>query len=397
MAERSSNQNYFAFRKEATKGVVAGSPNTYLPIYANGLMTDAQLQDVNPSAGVPWARFNKIPGQRKHTGEVTTLLEPLTANNLLHMTLPLISETGAGPYTRVFGPSFTISPVSYTVDIGLGNVVARYWGVESSSFAPDIQDNEVRVKLQLAALGSFQGREIATVSTNTITLKTDYDAAPNTGLVTGDLVRIWKQSTGATLDTTITTVNGDGVTIVLGTSAAAFAAGDMIHLRPATVSFGALIQTSYQWANTRFKFGATAAAAVSAAQTRVEKGSIYEVMNPFEKDGGSDRSGGYDPAALPRTNQYDASLTIKKFFDTPENVRDFNNGAKNAIVVEHLAGTSLQHILRMTLNNIRTDQPMPKWDSTSINYAEIPYWPIWDLTDSAAMSFTTITTLPTPL
>lgn len=305
------------------------------------------------------------------------------------------SAAVAGPSAHNFGLSSTANPNSYTVDLSYGNVVARYWGVEASAISPNWNANELQLKVSVSALGSFQGREIASINTTTIVLKTDYDPVPNRGLVVGDLVRIYKQSTGATLDTTIASsgVNADGITIVLSASAAAFAAGDMIYLRPATPSFTLL--SSFLWSKTQFLPSTTATLALAASQLRVEQGSEFQLMHNFENDDGAERSGAFDPAALVRSLG-DATLKIKKFFDGPDDVTLFNNLNKSAWVIRHFAGSSNQYEMRITFNNVKTDGTIvPDAKSGEINYSEINFHIDYDPTDAQGFSVLLIDALST--
>lgn len=393
MAERLANIGYFGLKKETTKGTPV-IPDDFIRLFEEKMATSGNFVDQKPIYGNKFGTYTTLQGQRSHSGSVTVEAEPNTAAKLADMLLTRTSTTGAGPYTHVFGLSNTTNPNSYTVDISTGNVVARYWGVEASKLTPNWNNNEMQLQLDIAALGSFQGREIATVSTNTITLKTDYDPVPNKGLVATDLVRVYKQSTGATLDTTVTTVNADGITVVLGASAAAFAAGDMIYLRPATITFTS--QPVFLWSKTFFGTGATASAALTNAtfanQLRVEQGSTFEIMHNFESEGAA-RSGGFDPAALVRTTG-EATLTIKRFFDNPDDITLFNNLAKTAWVIEHKSGSTNQYALRITFNNVKTDGTIvPDLSSEDILYSELQYHPNYDTSDAQAVAMTVINNL----
>jgi hypothetical protein len=306
------------------------------------------------------------------------------------------STAVAGSTAHRFAMSTTIRPNSYTIDISSGNVVSRYWGVEASKIVPDWNENDMRLKISVSALGSFQSREIATVATTTLTLTTTYSQSPNKGLVVGDLVRIYKASTGATLDTTIASVNADGVTITLGASAAAFAAGDIISLRPATPSFTLL--PSFLWSNNLWFFGSTASAAlalVPSAHTPVEKSSLWELMYGFEDDGGAPRSGDSDPAALIRLLA-DSSLSLKKIFDTPEDIINFNNLTKNAIQIRHFAGSTRQYELRVTFNHIKIDgKVVPDAKAGDVQYEELEVLTQLDQTDQQAIEVMVINGLST--
>lgn len=390
--ERLSNIGYLGLIKEATKGVPL-TPTDFVPLYEETLSTISNFTDQQPAAGNKFNTYTTLQGVRSHKGDLTVLAEPNTTARICDMLLTKTSTTGAGPYTHVFGLSSTTNPNSYTIDVSYGNVVARYWGVEASKLTPTWNNNELQWKISVSALGSFQGREIATVATTTLTFKTDYDPAPNKGLVIGDLVRIYKQSTGAILDTTIASVNVDGITVTLGASAAAFAAGDMIYLRPATPSF--TMQPTFIWGKTQFCPGATASAALSAAQLRVEQGSTFEIMHNFESDDGAARSGAFDPASLVRVTG-DGNLTIKRFFDNPDDITYFNNLGKSAWVLRHFAGSTNQYECRITFNHVKTDGTVvPDLKAGSINYSELKYHLNYDTGDAQAIAMTIINNLAT--
>lgn len=392
MAERFSNLGYLSLVKEATKGTPL-TPTDFIPLYEESLSTNLNFIDQQPIYGNKFETYTTLQGQRSHKGDVTVLAEPNTTAKIADMLLTKVSTTGAGPYTHTFEFSASANPNSYTIDISTGNVVSRYWGVEASKLSPVWKKNELQWKVSLSALGSFQGREIGSVTTTTLTLKTDYDPTPNKGLVVGDLVRIYKSSTGATLDTTIASVAGDGVTVTLAASAAAFAAGDMIYLRPATQSFTLL--PSFLWAKTNFNIAATAAAAVSAAQTRVEQGSTFEIAHNFNSDDGEDRSGGFDPAALIRTTG-NSSLNIKRFFDTPEDITNMNNLATTAAVIRHFAGSTNQYEARVVFNALKTDGAIvPDLKQGDILFSDIKYHPNYNQTDGKALQFIVVNNLST--
>jgi hypothetical protein len=145
----------------------------------------------------------------------------------------------------------TTNPKSYTVDIQKGQVVCRYWGVEAESIEPSFDKNKMHLNVTVSGLGSFVVREIATVNTTTITLKTDYDFAPTKGLVATDTVRLMSADGATTLDTTVSSVDADGITLILGASAASFSAGDFIFLRAATPSYSVL--PCFEWGRTEFR------------------------------------------------------------------------------------------------------------------------------------------------
>lgn len=391
MAELVGNIGYLAFKQEATKGVIAGTPNTYLPLYSESMNTNANFVAQQPIYGGKHLTYATLQGQRDHQGDLTVLAEPNTTAIILDMLATKGTTTGAGPYTHPYDFSATANPKSYTVDISLGNVVKRFWGFELSSFSPDFNENEIRWAIKSSALGSFQARTITNIATNTLTLDTKYDPNPTLGLFAGDLVRVYKASTGAVLNTTVTSIT-NGTTVVLGASAAAFAAGDIIHLRPATPSFTLL--PTFLWAKMQFQFGADATAALAAAQTRVESGSTFEITHPFENDGGSKRSGGFDPASLVRLAS-DATLTIKKFLDTPEDIQAWNDLSKRALVIRFLSGDTNQYEARFVFYNLTLDEASASIESNTVTYATETPKVNYDPTAGKAVAITAINALAT--
>lgn len=291
---------------------------------------------------------------------------------------------------HTFGLSSTTDPNSYTLDVSLGSQVYRYWGVQANKVVPNWQGDEMQLEVGVSALGAFQGRSIATVVTTTLTLDTSYDPAPNKGLVVGDLVRIEKVDGSSTLDTTIATVNSDGITVTLAASAAAFAAGDMIVLRPATPSLSVL--TPFLWPKTQYFFSADAATALTSSatpsnQTRLEQGVSLDIMHDFASDDGSGRSGSFDPASLIRTRG-DYSFKIKQFFDTPADLKSWLNLTKKACVMRAYSGANNQYEFRVTMNNLKLKTENMPTASDEVIYQEQEFATSYDPTDGVGITVT---------
>lgn len=386
-----ANLGYLAAVKESARNTPT-RPNRFTPLYDESLTTNQNFQDQKPIYGNKFATYDVLRGIRTHKGDLTVLAEPNTSAMFFDMLLTKMSTTGTSPATHVFELSAAANPNSYTIDVSTGNVVSRYWGVQASKISPNWDNNELQWKVSLSAIGSFQGREIGTVNATTLTLKTDYDTRPTKGLLVGDLVRLYK-SDGTTLDTTVASLNANGTDVTLADSATAFAAGDMIYLRPATIDFDLL--DTFQWAKTQFCFADTAANALTAVHTPVEQGSTFEVTHSFKNDDGEQRSGSYDPASLVR-NTGDISCEIKRFFDTPDDIRRMNNMEDTALVIRHFAGDANQYEVRVTYNRLVTDGDIvPTIKSDDILYSDIKYHPAYNATDGKAFSVTVINEVET--
>jgi hypothetical protein len=448
MAERLANLGYLGLVKEATPGV-ALTPTDFIPLYDETLGTNMNFVDQQPIFGNKFATYATLQGLRSHKGDVTVMAEPNTTAKLFDALLTKVSSattytftvtsanatvgatytnnsvtftvtatiaaqttliatgTGApaasGTLTKASGTgdaTITFSAAvagntthsfgvindsnSYTWDISTGNVVSRYFGVKASKITPTWNKTEMQWKVSISALGSFQGRALASTPTGsgpyTVVLDTTYDPNPTTGLVVGDLIRFY-HAPGTTIDATVASVT-NGTTITTTTNVTSMVQGDMVYLRPATVAFTVL--PTFIWPKTQFKFGTTAALALAATQFRVEQGSVFETIHSFESDDGAPRSGGFDPASLVRTTG-DATLKVKKFFDTPDDIATMNSLTKTALVISHLAGATNQYECRVTFNHLTTDGTIvPNIKSKDIAYSEIDFHPDYDLTDGQA-------------
>lgn len=442
MAERNASLGYLALGKETTKGV-AVTPAVFVPYYEQSLETDENIIQQTPVFGNKFRTFAALQGHREHKGSLTILGEPNTIGYFLDMlftklssqviytftvtsanatvgatytnngatftvlgtiaagTTLICSGTGAplasGTLTKAtgtgdatitfsantagatqhsFGLSPTTDPNAYTLDIGLGSQVIRYMGVQASKIEFAYDNDEMKPKVSVSALGSFYGAEIASIATTVLTLATTHDPIPTYGLVVGDTVAVKKIDGSLTTNFTISALTN--TTVTLNATAAAFAAGDMIVLRQATPSYTLL--PAFVWPLQQFCFGATAAAALVAAQTRLEPGSMVTLNHDFRNDGGENRSGAYDPASLIRMVG-DADFKIKQYFDNPDQIKQWLSVAKNACQARAFSqGTTYE--LRATLNNLRiVKNPLQtKFDETVIQEEE--YVTVYDSADA---------------
>jgi hypothetical protein len=390
MGERNFAAGYAALKVETTKGTPA-TPTVYTPCYSQNLVTDPHLISDEPAVGSLFKRFQLLPGIRSHGGSLKVMAEPNTAAHWFNMLATKTGTTGSSPYTHAYGASLTAAPKSYTLDVSLVSQVIRYVGVEASKITIGWEGEKMIFDIDVSALKAFTGREIASVATTTVNLKTDYDSNATAGLVVGDLVYVVKADGSSTLSTTIASIT-DSDTVVLGASAAAFAAGDMIVLRPATPALTLL--SPFLMPNTQYCFGATAAAALSATHTPLEPGTEISLMYEFAESEGSKRTGSFDPASLPRT-VYDFSFKARQYFDLPDKIRDWNSKAKQACVMRAYAGTANQYELRFTMNHLKTASlPIPT-DFGQVIYQDQEFMPQQDLTDGQAFDVKIINELST--
>jgi hypothetical protein len=390
--ERFGALGYLALAKETVKGT-AVIPTDPVPLYKETMTTDLALQELTPAVGTKFKRSGTAPGIRIHKGTLEVMAEPNTAAKIFDMLLTQGTESGTSVITHPFTLDNTTNPNSYTVDISMGNQVFRFMGVEASKIAPNYSNNEMRLTVTASALGAFSTREIATYNSgnpNTITFKTDYDPAPNKGLVAGDLIKVTKAN-GVEINSTIVAVNADGVTITCTGTLSGVNPGDLISLRSTTQNYNDLALNPFLWANTQFCFGATVAAALAASQTRIEQSSTWEVEHTFESDNGAQRSGSFDPAALVRTFG-DVTGKIKKYFDSPVEVNNFLARKSQALVIRHFvysAGNTYE--LRIVIDQAQyKDGGKPGLESDKVLYHEFTILPSFNITNGEGMSVVVI-------
>ena len=376
MPTRLANLGYLAIKKQSSKdtGVI---PDKYVPLYSESFNTMVNLDADSPIAGNKAKTFQHIQGVRHHMGEVQVLAEPNTAGYFFDMFLKKGSTTGSNPYTHPFTLDPATDPNAYTVDICKGQVVYRFIGVECYEIGHEYDENKMLLNLSLAARKSFIAREVASLASDTITFKTNYDPTPTAGIVAGDLMRL-HLAAGTTVDLTVLSVDS-ATAITFTTTPTGAADGDTVTLRPATPSFS--LVTPFLWSKTQFRFGANATAALSATHTPLQSGSAWTLQHELEENEGAKRSGSFDPVELVRA-QGDGELKIKIRFDDPHDMNKFLSVQKRACVIRHFSGTGDIHELRVTLNNLKFEENPVELNTGEIVYAEGALKPEYDSSDA---------------
>lgn len=385
MAEQTASAGIAIIGKETTKGT-AVTPDLFTPYYSQSLSTNINMMSDEPAYGNKFKRFQNLPGVRNHGGSIQVMAEPNTAASWFDMLATKGTTTGANPYTHPFTASGTTDPNAYTLDIQWGNDVIRFIGCEASKIGIGWQDDKMVFDIDISALKSFYAREVSSIASQVITLKSDgqYDS-PTDGLVAGDILQIYDVSAGSYINCTVSSVDNATDITVTGTISAAVS-GDVLTLRPQTLSLSLL--TPFLHPKTQYYFSTTAAQALTDSstasnQTRLEPGTTMEIMHEFEDSAGSKRSGSFDPASLPRI-QYDATFSLKVFLDDAQRHRDWAELTKEALVMRAYSGASNQYELRVTFNNLKAVTNETPTDSNSVVYHEVEYRPQYDTSDSQA-------------
>lgn len=389
--ERNANLGYMAVRPQASKLIVAGVPNIYLPIYGADINTNPNFQKQNPITGNKFGNRSTLRGLRDHNGSITVEGEPNTCAYVADMFMTRGTQSGANPYTQPFSFSKTTDPKYYTADISYVSHVVRYIGMAVSAVEEEWEDNELRLNCSVSCLKVWDGREVASVTgvgPYTITFKQEYDRTPTDGLFVGDTMQLFDVSASAYIDCTVATIV-NSTQITTSQNVAAGADGDFITIKPVSNPTFSTLPT-FTWANTEYRYALTAAAALTAAHTPLESDTSLALQHPFEDDAGSKRSGSYDPASLPRM-QGMYEFTSKKYFDTPEDMQRYGAMAKQACVIRHFSYSGANiYELRITLNNLTQGNPRPNPAAEEILYSEIESSGNYDSADGQGMALTTI-------
>jgi hypothetical protein len=297
------------------------------------------------------------------------------------------STNNGGIYTHQFKLGNT-AEAAYTMDFLKGDVVHRFYGCEIEGINPEWQgDSFMKLKMSVSALGSVSIVPILSVSTPTITLSTVYDPQPAKGLVVGDVITL-VHVTGATQDSTedltIVSIATDLQSITTGAISGTYAAGDYLHIRSRATA--PVTGTPFNWARTEFRFGATAAAALTATHTPLEKSSTFDILHTFEDKAGARRSGSFDAVSLVR-KQGDAKLTAKKFFNDGIELNDYLRRNKKACVIrmfgDLISGATFNEF-RVTFNNMKLVETPDPMVAGEVIYLNQTYQPQYDTTDTQA-------------
>lgn len=384
---RLSNLGYVAV-KEQTADNTPVTPNVFIPAQSASLDTIMNFEDNTAIMGNRAARQDLLPGLRTHSGELELLADPNTAIYWLSMILNRTGVTGAGPYTWAFTADEPAN--SFTVDIAKAGIVYRIWGVKASSLNITYNDNKAHAVLEIAGLGSFIEREVSSVTGSgpyTITFKTEYDESPTTGLVVGDLITLYDVSADAEISAIVDTIE-NATQITVSENVSAGASGDIVHLRAQTPSWSLLLPAL--WSDTEFRFGASAAAALSATHTPMAPGSGLTLTSDFSEDEGEHYSGSPDPAFIVHS-VLDAEIALNRYLHR----EDLNNWLKLAdkgLVIRHfgeaVSGTDSEIRFSFNLVNWR-DYPVPIETGNQVNVQGIMV-PSYNRSDGALLTATII-------
>lgn len=383
-------KGYFLIKKQTDKNT-AIKPDFAIPYISEDITTKMAKHQEKSVKGNRSAVQRVVNSGRSHGGTVSVPAYTNITAHILNMMLTRGSVSGSGPYTIPFTAGDTEQ--YYTLDIKKGNFVHRFIGVKGHSLAMAQDEGAIRWDVELAGLKAFHvARAAGTPSGSgpyTVTLKTDYDPAPTTGLTTADTL-IWENSSGVQTDVTIASVpNGTTFTTIVDVSLAA--ANDKFYLKAQTPTFS--LGDLLLWGRTEFRFGADASAALSATHTPGDAGSVFKIIVNNETNEGAMQSGSYDPTDFRRTT-VDVDFTFEAVYDQQDDLQRYLDNEKRACVIRLFTDTS-SHEFRLTLNDIKgTDQPLAS-AGDGVTKVNTVFKPAYDVTDTQSMDVKVICGLST--
>lgn len=385
------NRGYLGLKVQADKDT-AIVPTDFVPYYSESMVTTDTKHRQNSVKGNRMAAQATHPGLRAHTGSVTVLAEPNTIARFLDMLMTKGNTSGSNPYTH----PFTVGDTEdyYTVEIQKGKYVERFVGVKANNMKPTYVDNTMQMEVGLTALSSFKMATVSATPTFTdptwnVLFNIDHDPNPTKGLVVGDTL-IFDDGT-TPVEAEIVTINS-GTSIEVDVDVTGFGAGDNVRIKALTPSFTLL--TPFSWARTEYRFGANAAAALSATHTPLDDGTEWELVHANEADEGAHTTGSYDPSDIRRTT-FDATVSVTRVFDSLTELEDFEDNNKKALVIRMFAGNVTTYELRITLNDLRITEQTKETASDSVVKITQTLMPNYDAGDAQGLDVKVINAVST--
>lgn len=304
-------------------------PTNFFALLSESVKLNPNLAADPRMKGMQWKSDELLKGARTVEGELSFYADPTILGHLLNMAYlkGVTAGDAASGYTHPFTPG---EGKSYTIDIVRGIYAKRLYGVRADSIKKSFQDNKMVVAVNIKALGQFYTASLAVALTGagmtTAVLSTDYDLAPNSGLVVGDVLII------GGVDVILTSVNVDGKTVGFASTTVTAGVGDPVHLKAQAVSLGTQLEPFYM-GNTLVGLAATSALADTAAASR-STDTVYENITMTLKNNviGQPGTASTGPSVLLNGVQ-EAQVETSKLFEDPTQYQKWIEWVKQAITV----------------------------------------------------------------
>ena len=377
-----SDQSYLAIKKETTVGV-AVIPNSFIPLISADIKTVVKHEVDRRMRGVDWKGADITKGNRSHEGEIKVYGDADTIGHFLNMVMVKGSSTGdSNGYTH----AFTVGTgATYTFEIKKGLYAQRFYGVRIEEMKLEFEEGQLLSVKAMGQVGIMSlGVALTGAGMTSMTLDDDYDIAPNTGLVVGDVLNV------GGVDITLTSVNANGYAVGFSSTTVTASIGDVVTLKPQTVSQPTLYNPFYL-GNALVGFGVDASASATASASRSTATPIYDCAivlktNLFTQNG----SNRLDPVQIiPKTKE--AQVMLKQLFTSGSQRQAFLDRKKQAITVALLGSFiksdfTTQEKLTLTFNNVKLVEHENPIEVGELIIDEEKFEVLYDTTDAVAMS-----------
>lgn len=383
-----SDQSYLAIKPEVTAGV-AVIPTNFIPLVSENIKTNVNHSVDRRMRGVDWKGADLVRGNRTHEGELKVLGDPDTVGHLLNMVMVKGTTTGtADGYTH----PFTVGTGdTYTIEIKKGTYVQRYFGVRVEELHFEFEDCQLMCTVAISAMGQcgvFSLGVALSGAQTSLVLDDEYDIAPNTGLVVGDVLDVNGTAVA------ITSVNANGIGVGYSSLSITASAGQLIYLKPQTVTQPTL-QDPFYFGNVFAGFGVDTTASDTASGSRATATPVYDLAvvlktNLFTQNGSSR----FDPVQIiPRTKE--AMVNVKQLFETASQRQKFLDRTKQALTLVFWgkyikSDFTTQEKLTVTFNNVKLIEHGNPIEVGELIVDDESFEAVYDTTDSSAMTVSLI-------
>jgi hypothetical protein len=388
--------SYLAIKKESTEGV-AVKPDVFLPMDSSDVATAMNNTPDRRMFGVDFEAIDVLPGERSHTGSIVLWADPDSLGYIFTMFLKKGTTTGSAEagYTHPFTPE---EPNTYTIEIPKGPYAQRFFGVKGNALRLFFEEAKMKADLNVSAMGQVSSFRIAaalTAETSTeIVLSQEYDLEPTRGLVIGDQIVIGA-GTASEETGTISAIDTNGYEITLASAVAnSHDIGELCFLKKQSVSHSVL-QKPLFFGDVQVGFGATAAAAITAAGSKTTATPVSNLEINF----------GNNLNAVPMTNYRDPSkilptfrncdITITQLLDEPDQHQAWLGTEKQAICILANgrlinASTGAKNQLSWLIHNAKLIDNAEPLNVGDYVRDEQNFKAVYDITDGKALTISLI-------
>lgn len=380
-----SDNSYLAVKPEAQEGV-AVIPTEFTPLVSESIKTNQNLIADRRFKGLDWKANDLLKGNRMHEGDISLMAD---ADALAHFfNMFLLKGSTSGDATDGYTHPFTVGDAdSYTIEIQKGIYAQRYFGVKANELRLEFNEGLLQLRAGVRAMGQFSVAKLGialSTSVTTLVLGDEYDIAPNTGLVVGDVIVI------GTDELTLTSVNADGVTVGFTSTALSYSIGEPIYLKAQTPSYSGL-QDPLCFGNMLVGIGVDESASTTAAGSKATATPIHDVAivlrnNLLE----TPRSGSIDPVTLiPQTKE--GEIQLKQLLENEDERGDFLAKTKQALTMiikgKHInPDFSTRELVTLKFHNVKMREHENPLNIGEYIMDEKTYEVLYDDSDAKAMT-----------